>query len=667
MISERKIKLALFLTLLASSLVAKPLIILCVFLFPSLFLFKIRLKSLLILIPLFLTINWSLVIVGYIFFSFLNIPADASSVLIFLILISTIFSLVNPKFDIPPPKNWSFIILVYGLFAAALFSRFFNLTGLEVPPLHDPEAHAWYTKLILDSKDIEYFYSPGLHAISAFTSEILSVGTGKSVHLVTQLASALGVLTWSMSFFILTRNKWAGFSAGFFYLIAPLPALFFANSGKNALVVAIALLPLAFPLLLYTAKRTNLTSLFALVTLVVVVGLIHYPTAIFLEGFILLGLVASLLRIKARSHKSKKKIFSLFILLASLPMLILYGWTLHTQPFDQQSSSNLNENQAVALRGMELKKVVELQNKSSQEIKNTLNANIPSGQEVLCPANFIDKLTCKGQKVYAQYKSQPSYVSRIVIFILILFSLIVAIATIRQVSSMLSLMFFLSFFGLTFALSFIQIQSLYIVELTGYLLLYVSLIPLLAVSAGTLLRLFDRKSKVLLIVLLLCMITVAIYSTAKIYRSLENREKVSSFVSGSDIEAFQWINANIGDGEGFINDALTDPRRPAIVFPIDGGLWLPVYTDNPTALVFHESGFANIDNHINYYFYRQFTDSGSAESLEQLNKRGFSYYYDDFGSNSASDIPIERLNPNKIMIKKIYSNDGVNIWKLEAF
>ncbi len=171
------------------------------------------------------------------------------------------------------PTEW-----VLFLFAILSFiSRVVSIKGYAVPILHDPISHATWSKEIYDTGLINYFYSPGLHILSALGMMVDKVNVATYVLRLTNLFNAF---TFIPVYYLLKqtfKNETGALLGATIFLIAPLPTNFFWLSGKNALVIA---LPYLF-LLLYSLQLEVPFGRKALFSnaLIFVLILAHYPVA----------------------------------------------------------------------------------------------------------------------------------------------------------------------------------------------------------------------------------------------------------------------------------------------------------------------------------------------------------------------------------------------------
>lgn len=81
------------------------------------------------------------------------------------------------------------ILLVIGVLSLA--SHVYSIRSFSAPILHDPIAHSAWAKEIFNTGYINYFYSPGLHILSALGMMADGVNVSKYVLILTNLFNAL--------------------------------------------------------------------------------------------------------------------------------------------------------------------------------------------------------------------------------------------------------------------------------------------------------------------------------------------------------------------------------------------------------------------------------------------------------------------------------------------
>jgi hypothetical protein len=663
----------------ALCLVFKWLLLPLIIVFPAILIIKITKQNFLISAPLALIFSVSLLLFEYVFLAFIDISIGIYSILILHTLITSVLYILKRRkvfnkfvFKYSSSER-NVLFIIYSIFAVAVAARFLSLYGAQTPALHDPEAHSWFTKLLLDSNDIEYLYSPGLHIISGFLSETLGLYPPRAVHLTTQFFNAFSVLSWGLAVFLATRNRYMSLAATILAFVAPLPAIFYSIAGKNALVLANAFLPFVFVLVARLINKFSGINLTLLSGLLMIVGFIHLPTFpyVFAWSFLALMSCFTFQSIKSGKNILKPIIAPLATAFVIVGMIVI-GWTLHTQSLDgAPREERVSRSQAQTVKGLPMSDIQDLANKNPDEVLQQLNKRQTDQRNNAagCTKSLsLNSLYCESKQTFSSFKSLLTQHSSIYLALLT-FSLVLIIFLPITKESISVLLWGLILFAIPTFIELLNIKTINIVTLTGFLLIYQFLILLTAVVVAKLLKLADlsRPQFFLLVTGAFCLV---VYNGIGLYDKLRtNHQKSSTVARQTDLDAYKWIDRNIPDEEKFLIAALPDPNRASVIFPIDGGMWLPIYTENDTSFVFHTPGFASVKNHLNLYLYSALKDKNISESKTAINefyKHGYRYYYEDAESAPENArLPINELQKNGVLnADLIYSNQGVNIYEL---
>jgi len=90
--------------------------------------------------------------------------------------------------------NWKFTVeefILFGFAIISLISHVASMKGFIAPILHDPINHATWAKQIFNTGRIDYFYSPGLHILSAFGMMVDNVNVSTYILRLTNLFNGL--------------------------------------------------------------------------------------------------------------------------------------------------------------------------------------------------------------------------------------------------------------------------------------------------------------------------------------------------------------------------------------------------------------------------------------------------------------------------------------------
>ena len=670
-----------FLLLAILSFVFPLLSLVFALIFPGIFLVKVKKENFLITLPVLFLVAISFLVFEYVFLAAINIPLDLGVVTGLQVILAILIYILSQKFPecafnfTYSNKDRLYILLIYGLFIAALITRFVPLYSVPVPALSDPEAHAWFTKLILDNKDITYFYSPGLHIVSAFLVQTTSIEIPRAINLITQFFNSFSVLSWGIAIFIATKNRRLAFISSFLAFIVPLPAIFYSIAGKNALIMANMFLPFAFSFVGRLINNFNKSNAVWLAGFLTVVGLIHYPTFPYVLGWSFLAIVVYLIYCYKKDNVITKKILLTSLSIFFTATLLVGGWAIYTYKIDNTYKNHLTKAQAETFERLSQSQVNRLLNKNPETVIKKLNSLHKNADNSSSAANTspnkLHGLVHQLKTVANNYQAQYNLYNRFPIYLgfILLAFIYLAYAPLSKYSTAV-ILWIIPIIMLPFIISLLQLNSGAIVTETGYLLAFQTLI---LAGSFLLINLF-QKSKlkgIHLLIFALILITIVLYKGQETKTRLVSAKTGLSWISKSDTDAFSWINRNISNKQGIINTVHPDDNRPQILLPSDGGQWITLYTNNPAAFVFHSPGFSSVQNHTNYYLYKKVLSKNVKDArwgVKEFNKLGYYYYYDDFETNSSMGIlPINKLQKNKVAeIKLVFSNSGVRIYSIKA-
>lgn len=500
--------------------------------------------------------------------------------------------------------EWALLLLT----VFSLFARVVSVKGYRTPILHDPISHATWAKQIFDTGKINFFYSPGLHILSALGMMVDKVNVATYVLRLTNLFNAFTFLS---AFYFLKqtfRNKIGALLGSAIFLIMPMPTNFFWLSGKNGLVTA---LPFLF-LLLYSLqldlpfKRKVLFSN----AIVFVLILAHYPVAAIalIYGFSIL--------------LTKKELRGLSFLSIGILLGILWG-----------------------LSKMKYQLVLD-----DESVTDTFIAISLSARNLL---NFLKGTLA--QSIHQHFFTWPDFFTYLGIAAL---SLTLFIKKIRR-GSWLLIALFLSIF-VSILINFTPLRNLlhlvYETQLLTYFIFVYLGYAILIIAINEIL--LFRSPTFLYFQIALCVLIVGM-SSVKDYNLYRQELNKKNMVSENDMNAFDWINENIEPGCTILNNAAKN-NRSFIVFASDGGAWIPVFTNCDIAMPFTE--FSTGTTHQNYEYYSRLLDGTyTCQDISGLINAGITYYYKD-----SLGVYGPLLNPDTLgdNLKLLYHSDGIEVYSI---
>ncbi len=505
------------------------------------------------------------------------------------------FKKIEMKFEVV-----DILLLILGF--VSVYSRVFSVIGYLVPILHDPIAHAVWAKQIYETGLINYFYSPGLHILSALGMMADGVNVSKYILLVTNIFNALSfvpVYLFVKSYF--KDKKFALLSAAIF-VIAVFPAKFFWAAGKNGLVMAIPVMFLA--LFIASLEFNKISKAIVLNLLIFSLILMHYPVAF----IALIGIFFVLLY-----RDGLKGLFNI-ILGCGLGLV----WGLIKM---QYQITHMEESVSTFSGGtpLTLKNILAFGTSTYLQVQNFLN--FPLG-------NFLFLFGFVG---------------------LIIMTLI----TLKKKRHLYFMLFFYINLLLTAVISFSgKLSSLRIVASTQHLTLFVFIyIGAAFLFAKVILPYLLQLNKRFLLIFYSLLVLLASFSSYRVYLKYRDYQRDLNMVYEEDLEVFEWMNENIEVENVILNNAMISDRK-SVVFASDGGAWIPVFTDLQIATPFSE--FSSQNTHDNYEIYSKiFKGEYSCKDIDTLLDRNITYYYHGSKGVFGGEIIPEEKDPNFELVHSV--------------
>lgn len=533
-----------------------------------------------------------------IFCALLGVKLVALIGIVFLVLSILVFLLtktfesknINLKIE-----KYDYLILL--LFFLVIIAKVISVRSFIVPSLHDPITHTYYSKQIVDTGFIRFFYSPGLHIISAFGKMFNGYDEAKQILYITNFFNAyVGVLAYLFVKHTFKRNVWALvtamlFSLGFY------PALFFIEAGKNSLVVGLVFF-LFFLFFITKYREEKKLRLLILGNLIIMsIFIVHYPIAVFACTYLL-----ALFFVDFKKEKFRTVLLGIGILFA-------FAWVLKTYEFYSLENS-------VQFHLLEAS--------VQEEETSTLLTNFQFTGIIRKSVNFI-KLVWNMQI----YKNTT--LSQFVAFTSLFGFTIVVLKSVRKKKYLILSLWTIISFLLVLILVLFPIPALAIVPKT-YLISSFMFTYLFAGRMIQSLYSFAQENlnkKILEVCFIVGFIVISLFLSKKIYDKFLSTTSNRNVVGDSDIKSFDWINKNIPDTEKFIINGAGGNGK---VFSTDGGGWLEIFTDNSISVPFYEYSYKQTDENAKLY-YELRDNLDKCEYIDSFLDKGYKYYYQ--GSRSV--------------------------------
>lgn len=556
-----------------------------------------------------------------IIFAFADIKLTIFIGIVFIVLSTALF-LGKRVFE---KGNWDFKISKFDYIALFIFiftvgAKILPIRNFYVPGLHDPISHTYFAKQILETGLIEYFYSPGIHILAAFSTMFNGFDVARQILFETNFFNAyVGIIVYIFIQSVFKKPIWA-LSSTLLFCLGYMPALFFVNAGKNSLVVALSILFFIALLLFEDRDRSNWKNISISVFAFFAIFLIHYPLAII--SCILLFIIF-LVDIKKNW---------LWNLLIGVGILFGFLFMYKTYPY-----------------------LVKQSNESAMSVASSPLFTIPT--------DFFASI-----KGYTKYVWDRLATTLPVFTVLLTFGteLGVLIGGIKAFKNkkifILVFWFLLSVFSISILWIF-GVSSLWIIiETFGIsLFIFFYLFSTFALSFLYDFIKMELKIRVLMNYVLIGIIFITPFLAFKMYKTFYNRSEAHNMVYSSDIEAFNWIKDNTSsDSKILINTRWGNSNIPA---PTDAGGWIEIYTDRKISSPFYD--YDSIEtNRMTELYYILKKDLSNCEIINKIIDNGYKYYFQ--GSRPVFDTQLgnreELLNSNRF--EEVFSDKNAIIYKL---
>jgi len=517
-----------------------------------------------------------------VFFAFLNVNLGIIVGIVFFLITILVF-IFTKTFDSKNIKTkiekWDYLILF--LLLCAIFAKVFSVISFEVPSLHDPITHAYFSKSIADTGRITYFYSPGLHILAAFSKVFNGYDVAKQILYITNFFNAyIGVLVYIFIKHSFKKNIWAILS-GILFCLGYYPAMFFVNAGKNSLILAVVFLFLLLFLIAEYRKRKKLSILVLVNLAIMSIFLTHYPLGVFASTYLLAIFFVDFKKEKFRT------------MLLGIGILLGFAWMAKTYKY------NLI---AVA---------------ESAVVSNKALYSIPK--------DILNSITSFIKYIWNALIYKNTIISKLIALFSFLGFIFICIKALRNRKFLILFLWSSFSFILALVLSLFSITPIlivletYIISLFIYSYLFAGVFPEFVYKIVS--KVINRK--ILNVCFVIFVIVIGFLLSKKMYKTFHERNSMHNVIEESDIKSFDWINQNIPDEEKFLINA---NGNDGLVFSTDGGGWLEVFTDNEISMPFYDYGSKKTDDNVDLY-YELRNDLENCTYINTFIERGYKYYY----------------------------------------
>lgn len=493
------------------------------------------------------------------------------------------------------------VLVVFTVLLVLGYSSFNVLTDLSAPMLHDPYHHSMWAKMVLVSNKIEFFYSPLLHSVSA----IFSVGRVEQIPWIvtffTQLSIFLIPINYALLFFYFTKN--AKYTILFFLFVSLLdfPASLYYTAGKNALILGLSIIPFTVISLDRAMKDLNKKEIIRASLSLFLLFMAHYPifgVLIFLIIPWILGKVFRLL--KTRQWKNLILVSSLFITGATLCLI----WFV---PLYSQNTSYLDQSVFTTESATPNLKIL--------TILSTFRF-------------FFNKYVIGLFQVWH------------IVFLLPIF--------IKGTKASLRLTFLWGY--LSFFLSYAFVEGFYLTNLlemvpNAFNIIFQAVLLYATILVVTLTFMHIKIKKLYYAILIFLVTAISIHTHFVLNEKIISAQNAFNVVSQEDLEAYKFMRENFPNNTVILNAGIEDSSRPGAIYPTDGGIWIPLYTNNTTFIDFRD--FSSVQtNKNNALFQRIIEEDDDSQILSEIKEMGIEYGYLDTGiyGPSLSESVLSNVN-----------------------
>jgi hypothetical protein len=555
-----------------------------------------------------------------IIFAFLDIPLKEWVYIFYAAISLFVFIYVKVfKKEVLFTKISYYDYLILVTFFLACFAKIYSVKDLLVPGLHDPITHVYLSAQILREGVINFFYSPGLHIISAFGKMFNGFDLPKQIIFVTNFFNAYGGLIAYILIKRIFKDINGALLSSLLFSFGYYPTVFFVNAGKNALVFAIPLVLFSVYLLNENRLKKDFKIFFLSNLLLFTTFIVHYPSAVFVCALLL-----SFFIVYFKEAKWRYLFLGFGIVLGFLWMFKAY-----TSQVTSPSLISVEESPLFVL-----------------------------------PESLFLSIKAFITEVYIWIKSANNRLYYIVSYSSV-FGLIVLVLTLKRnclKEKTVIMVWFLISILIAVGISIFQISDLSIILETFKLLIFVYIYIFAVFLFSSIIILFSKlmRKKYTQSLFILFFVLVTPYLTIKIFQTYKEGSEMHNVVKESDTEAFQWIDKNLSDSQRFIINSNGDN---GLVFSTDGGGWLEIYTQNEISTPFYEYSSVQTDKYADLYRELKI-DNNNCSVIKDFLDDGYNYYYQGSSPVFDTQLASEEELDNNNQFEKVYNRNSVAIYKL---
>jgi hypothetical protein len=487
-------------------------------------------------------------------------------------------------------------LLLFSMFIASIIAKIVSVKGLSVPNLSDTITHTYFANLILKTGTIPFFYSPGLHVLSAFCDMLRGGPVVKQILYLTNFFSAYSGVVAYLYIKRVFKDKIAALVAALMFSLGIALSTFFYGGGKNALVVAVPVLLFFLLIISFNREVFSRRKNFLSVIILFSIFLIHYPTAVFAAIYWFATFLLS-------SKDEKKKSW-----VPILGIVMGMGYLIYT--YFRYSIPDMGNSATPSSYGFNLP--VSLIGSIREYISYITNA--------------ISGYTFRGYPVFVSFLAYGG-------ILFVLAKSIFAKSGMRKNHRIFLLWVFscLIFCSLLWIFSVTDLQ---IVLQTYYLILFVFLYIFLSFSisflySNVIKNLVKRDHFLLFTIIYSVLFTTMASSTFGAFEHM----KTVNLVGQEDLQMFAWIDKNLPDKVSILTNGFE--AIPNLVGPSDSGGWLHYFTGNDISTPFWQFSHKKTLLNLKYYLDLQ-KDLEDCEAINYFLDNGFLYYFE--GSLPARDV-----------------------------
>jgi hypothetical protein len=478
-------------------------------------------------------------------------------------------------------------ILLASMIIVAFAAKVVSVIGMHTPNLSDEVTHSYLAKLIVDTGYITYFYPPGIHIISAFSTMLGGEGVVKQILYQTNFFSAYSGAIVYLYFKRIFNDKITALVTAFLFSLGIALSNLFYYAGKNAFIIGVSILFLFMFAISFKKYRSSLQKVILSAVILFATFVFHYPLAVFACTYWL-----AIFLIQFSKHRKNNILVSMGAFGGFVMMAILIRLQSITYP-EQTGILSTESSQYLSIPNNYLYSIYTHINKIVYIVRTTNYTFFP---------DVILLFTIIGSLFFLFHSIKNRKANDLVFLLWIIISFIVSatiyVFAISPINIVLE-----SYFLLTFVFSYFCL-SFFIATIYKFLKRYI--------SPGKLFFLFT-----------IFYVSIIVYQGEKTYiRFLD--KKGYNIVKDSDIIMFDWIEENIENNEGIIINSysiITD-----MVFPSDAGGWITVFSGNKITAPFWE--FSNETSHTNLLNYNRLQENiNDCGSIKYFHEKGFRYYY----------------------------------------